>query len=132
MSFVYGLMYALLSAYPVVFQGIHGMNLGVGSLPFIGLVIGEFLGGLYILLDQRAYSKKLAANNNIPIPEWRLPPAILGGACFCIGLFWYGWTGWTNSIHWMAPTASGLMTGFGIYVIFLQCFNYLIDSYLTL
>ena len=132
MSFVYGLIYALLGAYPVVFQRIHGMNLGVGSLPFIGLIIGEVLAGCYILWDQKSYSKKLAANNNIPIPEWRLPPAILGGICFCIGLFWYGWTGWTKSIHWMAPTASGIMTGFGIYVIFLQCFNYLIDSYLTL
>jgi DHA1 family multidrug resistance protein-like MFS transporter len=132
MSFVYGLMYALLSAYPVVFQGIHGMNLGVGSLPFIGLIIGELLAGGYILLDQKSYSKKLAANNNIPIPEWRLPPSILGGVCFTIGLFWFGWTGWTKSIHWMAPTASGVITGFGIYVIFLQCFNYLIDSYLTL
>ncbi|EKV11002.1 MFS multidrug transporter, putative [Penicillium digitatum PHI26] len=131
MSFVYGLMYALLSAYPVVFQGIHGMNLGVGSLPFIGLIIGEILAGAYILLDQRSYTKKLAANNNIPVPEWRLLPAILGGVCFCVGLFWYGWTGWTKEIHWMAPTASGIVTGFGIYVIFLQCFNYLIDSYLT-
>ncbi|KAJ5121266.1 uncharacterized protein N7515_009227 [Penicillium bovifimosum] len=130
MSFVYGLMYALLGAYPVVFQGIHQMNLGVGSLPFIGLIIGEFLAGAYILYDQKAYTKKLAANNNIPVPEWRLPPAIVGGIFFCVGLFWYGWTGWTRSIHWMAPTASGVVTGFGIYVIFLQCFNYLIDSYL--
>lgn len=32
----------------------------------------------------------------------------------------------------MAPTASGVFTGFGIFVIFLQCFNYLIDSYLSL
>ncbi|KAJ6033164.1 hypothetical protein N7499_009433 [Penicillium canescens] len=113
MSFVYGLMYALLGAYPVVFQGIHGMSLGVGSLPFIALIIGEALAGSYILWDQKAYSKKLAANNNIPIPEWRLPQP--------------SWV----SIHWMAPTASGIMTGFGIYVIFLECFNYLIDSYLT-
>ncbi|KAJ5628135.1 hypothetical protein N7490_010363, partial [Penicillium lividum] len=131
MSFVYGLIYALLSAYPVVFQEIHGMSLGVGSLPFIGLIIGEFFAGLYILYDQKSYSKKLAANNNVPIPEWRLPPSILGGVCFTVGLFWFGWTGWTKSIHWMAPTASGVITGFGIYVIFLQCFNYLIDSYLT-
>ncbi|KAJ5082241.1 hypothetical protein N7532_011284 [Penicillium argentinense] len=131
MSFVYGLMYALLGAYPVVFQGIHRMNLGVGSLPFIGLIIGELLAGVYILYDQKAYTKKLADNNNIPIPEWRLPPSILGGVCFTVGLFWFGWTGWTKSIHWMAPTASGVITGFGIYVIFLQCFNYLIDSYLT-
>ncbi|KAJ5936310.1 hypothetical protein N7454_005608 [Penicillium verhagenii] len=131
MSFVYGLMYALLGAYPVVFQEIHGMSLGVGSLPFIGLIIGEFLAGTYILYDQRAYAKKLEANNDVPIPEWRLPPSILGGICFTVGLFWFGWTGWTKSIHWMAPTASGVVTGFGIFVIFLQCFNYLIDSYLT-
>ncbi|KAL3471431.1 major facilitator superfamily domain-containing protein [Aspergillus californicus] len=131
MSFVYGLMYALLSAYPVVFQETHGMNLGVGSLPFIGLIIGEVLAGGYTLWDQRSYKKKLAANNDVPIPEWRLPPSIVGGICFCAGMFWFGWTGWTKSIHWTAPTASGVLTGFGIYVIFLQCFNYLIDSYLT-
>ncbi|RAH67885.1 MFS transporter [Aspergillus aculeatinus CBS 121060] len=130
MSFIYGLMYALLSAYPVVFQGIHGMNLGVGSLPFIGLIIGEFAGGAYVLMSQGSYTKKLIANGDVPVPEWRLPPAIVGGAAFTIGLFWYGWTGWTQSIHWMAPTASGVFTGFGIYCIFLQCFNYLIDSYL--
>ncbi|KAJ5902213.1 hypothetical protein N7495_002741 [Penicillium taxi] len=131
MSFVYGLMYALLSAYPIVFMEIHGMNIGVGSLPFIGLIIGELFAGMYILYDQKSYTKNLAANNNVPIPEWRLPPAIFGGLFFCIGLFWFGWTGFTKDIHWMAPTASGIVTGFGIYVIFLQCFNYLIDSYLT-
>ncbi|PYH79024.1 MFS general substrate transporter [Aspergillus uvarum CBS 121591] len=130
MSFIYGLMYALLSAYPVVFQEIHGMNLGVGSLPFIGLMIGEFAGGAYVLMSQGSYTRKLVANGDVPVPEWRLPPAIVGGAAFTIGLFWYGWTGWTQSIHWMAPTASGVFTGFGIYCIFLQCFNYLIDSYL--
>jgi MFS transporter, DHA1 family, multidrug resistance protein len=44
----------------------------------------------------------------------------------------FGWTGYTKSIHWIAPTASGLFVGFGILCIFLQCFNYLIDSYLQL
>ena len=89
MSFIYGLMYALLAAYPVVFQGIHGMNLGVGSLPFIGLIVGEFLGGVYTLLGQKSYTRKLMNNDNVPIPEWRLPPAIVGGVAFTLGLFWY-------------------------------------------
>ena len=44
----------------------------------------------------------------------------------------FGWTGFTKDVHWMAPTASGVFVGFGIFSIFLQCFNYLIDSYLTL
>lgn len=32
----------------------------------------------------------------------------------------------------MAPTASGVVTGFGLLTIFLSCFNYLVDAYLPL
>ncbi|KAF2164538.1 hypothetical protein M409DRAFT_37044 [Zasmidium cellare ATCC 36951] len=131
MSFIYGLMYALLGAYPIVFEGVHGMGEGVGSLPFLGLIVGEAAGGLYIICLQKGYVKKLEANNDQPIPEWRLPPAIIGGVVFTIGIFWFGWTGFSSSIHWMAPTASGVFIGFGILCIFLQCFNYLIDSYIS-
>lgn len=44
----------------------------------------------------------------------------------------FGWTGYTSSIHWMAPVASGLLTGVGIFLIFLQCFNYIVDCYPSL
>jgi DHA1 family multidrug resistance protein-like MFS transporter len=88
MSFIYGLLYVFLSAYPIVFQGVYGMNLGVGGLPFFGLVIGQLLAGLYILLIQGQYNKKLIANNNVPIPEWRLQPVMVGAFCFAGGLFW--------------------------------------------
>lgn len=88
MSFIYGLMYALLGAYPVVFSGIHGMSLGVGSLPFIGLMIGEFIGGVYMLVDMQVYVKKLVRNADIPVPEWRLPPCVVGGVVFAAGMFW--------------------------------------------
>lgn len=87
-SFIYGLMYALLGAYPVVFQGVYGMNMGVGGLAFIGLIIGELVGGAYILFLQSSYARKLAANGDKPIPEWRLPPAIAGGVAFTGGMFW--------------------------------------------
>ncbi|OJJ32626.1 hypothetical protein ASPWEDRAFT_116391 [Aspergillus wentii DTO 134E9] len=131
-SFIYGLMYALLGAYPVVFQGVYGMNIGVGGLTFIGLIIGELVGGVLILFLQDSYKRKLAANNDTPIPEWRLPPAILGGIAFTVGMFWFGWTGYKSSIHWMVPTSAGVLIGFGIFCIFLQCFNYLVDCYPTL
>ncbi|KAJ5034736.1 hypothetical protein NUH16_006179 [Penicillium rubens] len=87
-SFVYGLIYALLGAYPVVFQGVYGMSTGVGGLAFVGLIIGELLGGVYILLIQGSYKKKLAENGDKPIPEWRLAPAIIGAVLFAGGLFW--------------------------------------------
>jgi DHA1 family multidrug resistance protein-like MFS transporter len=77
--------------YPLIFQGVHGMNLGVGGLPFFGMIVGQLLAGSLIFIRQPGYQKKLAANNNIPIPEWRLPEVIAGGVCFSAGLFWIGW-----------------------------------------
>ncbi|KAL3491403.1 major facilitator superfamily domain-containing protein [Aspergillus germanicus] len=131
MAFLYGLLYLFMTAYPIVFQQMYGFNKGVGGLPYFGLITGEFLGGLFIIALQPWYNKKLTTNNDIPIPEWRLPPAIIGGAAFAGGLFWFGWGGYQSSVHWIVPTVSGLLTGFGLLCIFLQCLNYIIDTYLV-
>ena len=88
MSFIYGLMYALLGAYPVVFQGVYQMSPGVGSLPFIGLMVGEFIGGAFSMFFMTRFAKKLHANNNVVVPEWRLPPCVVGGIVFAAGMFW--------------------------------------------
>lgn len=88
MSFIYGLVYALLEAYPYVFQGTYGMNDGVSGLPFLGLLLGLFLALGFILSQQGSYARKLAANNNKPIPEWRLVPPVVGAFVFPVGLFW--------------------------------------------
>nr|POE47353.1 putative transporter [Quercus suber] len=125
MAFIYGLLYLFLTFYPIVFQGIHGFNQGVGGLPYFGIIFGELLAGLAVILMQPGYNKKLAANNNVPVPEWRLPIAIVGGTLFAIGLFWFGWSGYRADVHWIVPTLSGLFTGFGLLML-----NYLIDSYL--
>ncbi|KAK8193734.1 major facilitator superfamily [Phyllosticta capitalensis] len=130
MAFVYGILYLFLAAYPLVFQQVHGMNPGVGGLPYFGMIIGEMLAGLFIVIRQPGYQRKLAANGNWPVPEWRLPEVIIGGVSFSIGLFWFGWTGYTRDIHWIVPTLSGLCSGFGIMSIFLQSLNYLVDAYL--
>ena len=130
MAFIYGLLYLFLTAYPLVFQGVHKMNLGVGGLPFFGMIVGQVLAGTLIFVRQPGYQRKLAANNNVPIPEWRLPEVIAGGVCFAVGLFWFGWTGYREDIHWIVPTLSGILTGFGLMGIFLQALNYLVDAYL--
>lgn len=107
MAFIYGLLYLFFTAYPIVFQRIHGMNPGVGGLPFFGQVLGMLLAGVYIALTQPSYNKKLEANKGIPIPEWRLPPVIVGGVAFALGIFWFAWSGYRRDIHWIAPTLSG-------------------------
>lgn len=130
MAFIYGLLYLFLTAYPLVFQGIHRMNPGVGGLPFLGIVTGQVLAGATIFIRQSGYQKKLAANGGQPIPEWRLPEVIVGGICFSVGIFAFGWTGYDRNIPWIAPTLSGIMIGFGLMSIFLQALNYLVDAYL--
>ena len=130
MAFIYGLLYLFLTAYPIVFQEIHGFNGGVGGLPYFGMITGMLGAGIYIVLTQPSYNRKLAANNGIPVPEWRLPPVVIGGVSFALGLFWFGWSGYRKDIPWIVPTLSGLLTGFGLLSIFLQALNYLVDAYL--
>ncbi len=130
MAFIYGLLYLFLTAYPFVFQGVHHMTAGVAGLTFFGMIAGQIIAGITVLLQQPWYQRKLAANNGVPIPEWRLPSVIAGGVAFAGGLFWFGWSGYRSDIHWIVPTLSGLLTGFGLASIFLQSLNYLVDAYL--
>ncbi|KAL8704901.1 MAG: hypothetical protein Q9201_001969 [Fulgogasparrea decipioides] len=130
MAFIYGLLYLFLTAYPIVFQQIHGFSPGVGGLPYFGMILGQVSAGIYIAATQPSYNRKLDANGGVPIPEWRLFPVILGGIAFTGGLFWFGWSGYQPSTHWIVPTLSGLLTGFGLLSIFLQALNYLVDAYL--
>ncbi|KAL7272661.1 hypothetical protein RUND412_004519 [Rhizina undulata] len=129
-AFVYGILYLFLTAYPIVFEEIRGFNLGVGALPYIGLVLGMMMGGLMVIAFQPWTNRRLEANNNIPIPEDRLVPAIIGSILFPIGIFWFSWAGNYRDVHWIVPTLAGLPLGFGLITVFLQCLNYLIDAYL--
>jgi MFS transporter, DHA1 family, multidrug resistance protein len=87
MSFIYGLVYCLLEAYPYVFEEIYGMPPGISGLPFIGLIFGQVLGCGFILSHHGSYVKKLVENNNVPVPEWRLVPTLLGAPVFAVGIF---------------------------------------------
>lgn len=131
MSFIYGLLYLFLTAYALVFQGKYGFNEGVGGLTYFGMVLGEVIAFIVVVFTTPSYTRKLEANNNVPVPEWRLPQAIVGGVLFAVGLFWFGWSGYQGEkVPWIAPTLSGLFTGFGIFSIFLCLLNYLVDAYL--
>lgn len=130
MSFIYGILYLFLTAYPLVFVGVHGFNSGESGLTFFGMIAGQLIAGAVVLAQQPWYTRKLVANNGIPVPEWRLPSVMAGGVSFAIGIFWFGWAGYNRNVHWVVPALSGLCTGFGLMSIFLQSLNYLVDAYL--
>ena len=87
MSFVYGLVYCLLEAFPYVFEEIYGFTPGVGGLASISLIIGQVLGCGFILSQQTTYTKKLLENKNVVVPEWRLGPTVFGAPVLAIGIF---------------------------------------------
>ena len=46
------------------------------------MITGEVIAFIAIVLTNPRYVKKLNANNNIPVPEWRLPISMVGGVTF--------------------------------------------------
>lgn len=56
------------------------------------MIAGELIAFAVIVSTNASYVKKLKANNNIPVPEWRLPISMVGGVLFSAGFFWFGWT----------------------------------------
>lgn len=130
-AFIYGILYLFLEAYPIVFAEKRGINEAVATLPYIGLIIGVLIGCAIVIAFEPRYNRKLKANNNLPVPEQRLLPMMIGAVLFPIGLFWFAWTGNYPSVPWYVPTLSGLLTGAGIMTIFLQALNYIIDAYLV-
>lgn len=130
-SFIYGILYLLLSAYPIVFGEGYGMKGGVAELPYLALILGMFFGSMYCYYAEGFYLKALKENNGKPVPEARLYPLFAGSILFPVGLFWFTWTGnYPDKVHWMAPTAAGVFIGFGLITIFNSSINYIIDSYL--
>ena len=129
-AFIYGILYLFLEAYPIVFVQYRGINAAVATLPYIGLIVGVLIGCAIVIFFEPMYNQKLKENHNIPVPEQRLPPMMVGAVLFPIGLFWFAWSGNYPNVHWIVPTLSGLLTGAGLMTIFLQALNYLVDAYL--
>lgn len=123
-AFVYGLLYLFLTAYPIIFQQIQGMNPGVGGLPFIAVILGQCLAGIAMYFRQLSLRRMIDHNDGEIVPEWLLLPAIPGSGAFCSGLLWLGWTGYRAETHWILPTLSGLLTGFGLITMFLPSVQY--------
>lgn len=131
-SFVYGILYLLLEAYPIVFVEGYGFAKN-GELPYIALIMGMLVAGAVNIYMEKDYIKRVISNGGKPVPEARLFPMMIGGIIFPIGILWFCWTGnYPDKVHFMVPTVAGSFIGYGLLAIFLPCFNYLIDSYLFL
>ena len=89
-----GILYLFFGAFEVVFTDNHNFELWQTGLTFLGLLVGQLLGVAtdpwwhknYVRLVQNR--RKHGGEPGGSEPEYRLPPAILGGILVPIGLFW--------------------------------------------
>ncbi|KAH6613988.1 major facilitator superfamily domain-containing protein [Boeremia exigua] len=127
---IYGTLYMLFGAFPIVFQQGRGWSQGIGGLSFVGVAVGMIASVFYSIWDNKRYNRVIDASpSGVAAPEARLPPALVGSIAMPIGLFWFAWTN-STSIHWVVSIMAGAPFGFGMVLVFLSTLNYLIDSYL--
>lgn len=129
-AFVYGLIYLLLTAIPIIFEGNYKFVQGVCDLPYISILIGCVFGGLALFCFDLRY-RSIVERGIKPLPRERLPAMMLAAFSVTGGLFWMSWTGdFPDSIPWIVPTIGAGLVGFGFLTILQPCINYVVDVYL--
>lgn len=129
MAIIYGTMYMMFAAFPIIFQETRGWSAGIGGLAFLGIAVGMFLAVCYAMFDNRNYARKAAASpDGMAPPEARLPAGCIGSVLLPIGLFWFAWTN-AAPVHWIVPIIGSGFFAAGLVLVFLSLLNYLIDSY---
>lgn len=131
MSFIYGIVYLLFEAIPIVFGQEHSLNAGEVGLVFLALLLGGATAVLiYIFYFNKQYMKQhRAANGRGVPPEQRLIPLFYSAPGLAVAFFWFGFTAYPSISIW-SPIFAIYLLGFCILYTFLSGFNYIIDCYL--
>ncbi|KAL9040897.1 MAG: hypothetical protein Q9214_004306, partial [Letrouitia sp. 1 TL-2023] len=132
LAIIYGTLYMLFAAFPIVYQEERGWSEGIGGLPFVGVAVGILIGVLYTIQDNHRYRRAeviaIGKGELGAPPEARLPPCMICSVCLPLGLFVFAWTN-SPRIPWIVSVIFTAPFGFGMVVLFLSISNYLIDAY---
>lgn len=127
MAVVYGTLYLLFAAFPIVFEEGYGWNAGENGLAFLGIMLGNLIAVVLIIIDNKRYTRISRAHGGFAPPESRLPPVMYGGVMAIGGLAWFAATA-DPSVHFIVPILAGVPFGIGFILIFMCCSNYLYVS----
>ncbi|EIN14350.1 MFS general substrate transporter [Punctularia strigosozonata HHB-11173 SS5] len=128
MAFLYGIIYGLLDAFPIVFVDKRHLSLRENGLMFVGLGIGIMIGAFMSLLSMRHIGKLAEKWRGSPPPEQRLRGAMIAGPCLAISCFWLGWSGNFSSVPWYVPDLAVVLTGSSIILSFISL---IVNTYLV-
>ncbi|KAF8217975.1 MFS polyamine transporter [Mycena galopus ATCC 62051] len=130
LSVIYGVLYGLFQAFPIIFIIKRGFTIGQNGLTFIGVGIGTSFGAILNVRLSRHYPALIKKWRGFPPPEERLWAGMVGSVAFVVGIFWLGWTGQYPSVPWYVPALSGIMVGMSVSMIFISFLSYLVETYL--
>jgi multidrug resistance protein len=116
---VYGLIYALFELFPIIFNETRKIPFQYSGLLFIGTGIGTTLGAAYSVWEGRKYKTLIKKWRGFPPPEERLTGTMVGGPLLVISIFWVGWTGAYENVHWIVPELGTIPLGMGISLLFI-------------
>lgn len=79
LAIVYGILYLLFVAFPVVYHEERGWNSSVATLPFLAVLVGMAIGVIYCTVYDKLYAHRgLDDVDNTSVVERRLQPATVG------------------------------------------------------
>ena len=129
MSFIYGMLYIILSTFSALWTNVYHESESIGSLNYISIAIGLYFGSqLGAGMIDRLYTKLAVRNKEPGRPEFRVPLMFVGDALIASGLFIYGWTAEFKT-HWIGPNIGAAIWSIGT-MINIQCIQtYVTDAY---
>ena len=131
-QFVYGIVYLLFEAFPIVFTEGHHFNTGISGLMYIPYCSGGVSAVLiYLGYFNPRYTAAITRYAPHPVPpEVRMEVCVWAAPIFGLAFFWFGWTSFPSISFW-APMMAGFPMGLSTIFIFLGILNYTVDAYLA-
>ncbi|QRW16511.1 major facilitator superfamily transporter [Rhizoctonia solani] len=127
-ALIYGTLYGLFAAFPVVFQRGRHFSPGEGGLAFLGVGLGIIIATACTPISNKIYYRAMEKGNGVAPPEARLVMACVGAILLPISMTWFAWTTYP-SVHYIVPIIAGVPFGAGMLFVFTSVISYLIDSY---
>ena len=124
-GFNFSVLFGFFDAFPIVFEGVYGFDIGNAGLPWISVLIGCILAVITVIcVDRVTFRKEYHRSHEegrggLVAPEHRLHAAMMGSFGLPIGLFWFGWTS-RRDVHWISPVLAAIPFAWGNLCVFVS------------
>lgn len=129
MTFLYGVVYLILTTIPDIFQKVRGESLGISGLHYIahglGAITGAYINMRTLDVCYKYFQKR---NGGVGRPEYRLPFMALGTLLLPIGILIIGWTA-RPTIPWIATDIGLALVAGGTDLNFQPMQTYVTDAF---